>query len=127
MCDISDESSLNSVPQWLREIEDRCNISDAVVMVFANKCELDIDQSVVLKLETRLQRQGVPYKEISVQLNIEMESSLKELADMLQERLESFIQQRLQHIIAHNSHKSFRISGMGTRQKSRQLLKAPTP
>ena len=84
-------------------------------------------QSVVLKLETRLQRQGVPYKEISVQLNIELESSVKELADMLQERLESFIQQRLQHIIAHNSHKSFRISGMGTRQKSRQLLKAPTP
>ena len=56
MCDISDESSLNSVPQWLREIEDRCNISDAVVMVFANKCELDIDQSVVLNLEKRLQR-----------------------------------------------------------------------
>ena len=66
MCDISDESSLNSVPHWLREIEDGSSISDAVVMVFANKCELDIDQSLVLKLETRLQRMGVPYKEISV-------------------------------------------------------------
>lgn len=52
-------------------------------MVLANKCELDIDQSIVLSLEDRLKRAGVLYKEISVLLNIEVVSAMKELADLL--------------------------------------------
>lgn len=91
MCDISLEESLKSVPQWLRDIGDRSNISDPAIIVLANKCELDIDQSIVLELETRLQRAGVLYKEISVQLNIELISAMAELADMLQGRKESYI------------------------------------
>ena len=41
-------------------------------MVLANKCELEIDQKSVFNLETSLQKKGVIYKEISVQLNIEL-------------------------------------------------------
>ena len=72
LCDISEESSINSVTQWLKEIEERSNTSDPVIMVLANKCELEIDQKSVFNLETSLQKKGVIYKEISVQLNIEL-------------------------------------------------------
>ena len=37
LCDISEESSINSVTQWLKEIEERSNTSDPVIMVLANK------------------------------------------------------------------------------------------
>ena len=49
-------------------------------MVLANKCELEIDQKSVVKLETSLQKKGFIYKEISVQLNIELASSQALLA-----------------------------------------------
>jgi len=54
MCDLSDEQSIISVSQWVNEIEERANINDPVIMVLANKCELDMDQSLVLNLETSL-------------------------------------------------------------------------
>jgi GTPase SAR1 family protein len=76
MCDISEEQSIDSVKQWLKEIEARASINDPVIMVLANKCELEIDQKSVFKLETSLQKRGVSYKEISVQLNIELKSSV---------------------------------------------------
>ena len=44
LCDISDAASISSVTQWLKEIEERSNTQDPVVMVLANKCELEIDQ-----------------------------------------------------------------------------------
>ena len=54
MCDISDDQSLKSVKLWLKEIEARASINDPVIMVLANKCELDIDQKSVFDLETSL-------------------------------------------------------------------------
>ena len=117
MCDISDEQSLNSVPGLVGEIQERANISDCVIMVLANKCELDIDQSVVLNLETKLQQKGpnIHYWEISVQLNIEIQSAMKQLADALEERREKFIQQRL---LAHFNRNSFVIDKAGVASAS---------
>ena len=50
MCDLSDEHSVRSVPQWIREIEERSSTRDQVIMVLANKVDLqqNIDQNVVL-------------------------------------------------------------------------------
>ena len=88
MCDLSDESSVMNVPSWIKEIEDRSQTLDHVIMVLANKCDLmdNIDQSIVLDLETDLEHNypHVEYREISVLLNIYLERSLSDLAEMMQ-------------------------------------------
>ena len=126
ICDISDEESLNSVPEWIHQIKECANVSDYIIMVLANKCELDIDQSVVLNLETRLEKQGIPYHEISVNLNLMIQTALTQLADLLNERRENFIQQRLQTIISRQSRSSFMIAESGVAKLSNQMLRSPS-
>ena len=69
----------------------------------------------MFNLEKSLQKKGVTYKEISVQLNIELKSAVQLLAEKLLEKRENFIEQRLHQIIAHNSRASFVIDQQGTR------------
>ncbi len=84
MCDLSDEHSVSTVPLWIGEIESRTNTQDPVIMVLANKCDLldSIDPSV-FNLETELIKSypKVIYQEISVLINIDLQSSMTILAD----------------------------------------------
>ena len=57
-------------------------------MVLANKCDLldNIDQAIVVELENELEKchPNVIYREISVLFNIDVQRSMGELADLLE-------------------------------------------
>ena len=79
---------------WIKEIYERSNTRDYVIMIMANKCDLldSIDQSIVVQLENELESQypDVMYHETSVLLNLDINISLSLFADRLETNKQSY-------------------------------------
>ena len=116
MCDKSDESSLDAVHNCLKEITEHANIKDYVIMVLANKSDLNVDSQVIQNFEKTLPRDGsIVFNEISLLPNLQLHNVILNLATMLHERRDSYIEQRMKDIKEHNSHNRFSIGDRGSR------------
>ena len=101
MCDYTDPATLIEMPNWLQGVKDRADIREYVIMVLANNCEYDVDQSLVVELETKLRSSGAIFKEISVKNLYNIKDTMTELVDKLYDKRKIFIQQKLQYIVSH--------------------------
>ena len=83
MCDLSDEQSVNMVPHWIQQIEERSTVHERIIMVLANKCDLAGTESLMVELERELEERfsRVIYREISVLCDVELKTSMCEIAE----------------------------------------------
>ena len=95
MCDLTNDKTVKAIPDWIKQIEERANIIDHAVLVLGNKCDRPhhINQNISSAVESALMysHPDVLYREISVNLDIEIDRSLADLGGLLVRNKQSYI------------------------------------